>query len=404
MNILFLSQRVPEPPNKGDKIRSHHFARRLAARHAVHLACLADDPAEEAHVDAAKRWAASVTWRQRCGAESAWRAGVSALTGRPLTAGFFRSGGLSEAVRRARQRERFDVLVAYCSGMAGYVEGSSEAKVLDLVDVDSEKWKEYARRAALPARALYGLEHRLLRGYEKRLVREFDRAVLISVEERDMLARFADVRRVAVVSNGVDAEWLARPRPRPRGTVLSFIGALDYFANVDGIVWFAREVFPEVRRRVPGATLRVVGRRPVPAVRGLSDGEGVEVVGEVADMRPELWSATLAVAPLRIAPGIQNKVLEAMAAGTPVVATRAALRSLVGRPGEHYLAADGAEEFAAAVSRLVERPDEADAMAARALALVRDRYSWDQRAREYETVLEEAVAERRSVEARGGTV
>jgi sugar transferase (PEP-CTERM/EpsH1 system associated) len=394
MNILFLSQRVPEPPNKGDKIRSHHFARRLAARHAVHVACLADDPADETHVDAARKWAASVTWRRRSRAESAWRAGLSALRGRALTAGFFHSGSLADAVRQARERERFDVLVAYCSGMASYVEGAPEAKVLDLVDVDSEKWREYARRASPPAGALYGLEHRLLRGYERRLLSAFHRAVIISAEERDILARFADVRRVAVVSNGVDAEWLSRPEPRPRGAVLTFIGALDYRANVDGVVWFVREVFPEVRRRVPEARLRVVGRRPAPPVRALAGAEGVEVVGEVADMRPELWGAALSVAPLRIAPGIQNKVLEAMAAGTPVVATRAALRSLAGQAGEHYLAADGPEEFAAAVARLVDRPEEADALAARALRLVRERYSWDQRAREYEAVLEEAVAER----------
>jgi sugar transferase (PEP-CTERM/EpsH1 system associated) len=271
--------------------------------------------------------------------------------------------------------------------------------VLDLVDVDSEKWREYARRAGLPARAVYALEHRLLRRWERRLVGEFDRSVLISGEEREVLARFADVQRVAVVSNGVDARWLARPSPRPRDATLVFTGALDYFANVEGIVRFARETFPSIRRHIPQATLRVVGRRPAPAVRALADVEGIRVVGEVADMRPELWRASVAVAPLSIAPGIQNKVLEAMAAGVPVVATRAALRSLGGREGEHYLAADTPEELAGAVSRLVERPEEAEAMAARALALVRQRYSWDDRAREYEGVLEEAVAERA---ARGG--
>jgi glycosyltransferase involved in cell wall biosynthesis len=183
--------------------------------------------------------------------------------------------------------------------------------------------------------------------------------------------------------------------------VLTFVGALDYFANVDGIVRFAREVFPGVRRRVPGATLRVVGRRPAPEVRALSQVEGIEVVGEVPDMRPELWGATVSVAPLRIAPGIQNKILEAMAAGVPVVATRVALRSLVGRPGEHYVAADTPDEFIEAVRRLVERPDEADAIAARAGSLVREKYSWDQRAREYEAILEEAVAEHAHGAGRG---
>jgi len=394
MNILFLSQRVPEPPNKGDKIRSHHLARRLAERHAVHVACLVDDPGEVVHAEAARRWAASVTWRVRRPAESVLRGAASALGGNPLTAGYFRSGALAGDVARLRAETRFDVLVAYCSGMARYAAGASEAKVLDLVDVDSEKWREYARRAAFPKGAVYALEHRLLQGYERRLVREFDRSILISEEERDTLGRFADVTKVAVVANGVDAEWLARKTPRTPGATLVFVGALDYFANEDGVTHFCRSVLPRVREHVPEAVLRVVGRRPGPRITELGGLPGVKVVGEVADMRPELWGASIAVVPLRIAPGLQNKVLEAMAAGTPVVATRAALKSIDGKPGEHFAAADDPEEFAEAIARFVEHPAEADTVAGRARELVSRRYSWESKAREYEAVLEEAVAGR----------
>lgn len=394
MNILYLSQRVPHPPNKGDKIRAHHMARRLAERHAVHVACLLDDPADEADAEAAEEWAASVTRRLRGRVESAVRGVAAAVRGAPMTSGYFRSGALSAAVRDLRERERPDVVLCYCSGMAPYALAGPEAKVLDLVDVDSEKWREYAKRSSLPGKAVYGLEHRLLRGYERRLVREFDRSILISSEERDLLARFADVSRVDVVSNGVEADWLARSDPRPRSARLVFVGALDYFANVDGIRRFAREVFPRVRERLPEATLRVVGRRPGPEIRRLSEVAGVEVVGEVDDMRPEVWGAAVAVVPLRIAPGIQNKVLEAMAAGTPVVATRAALRSLAGTPGEHYLAADEPEEFVQAIAGLVADPAAADALAARARDFVVERYSWDRKARDYEAVLRDAAASR----------
>jgi sugar transferase (PEP-CTERM/EpsH1 system associated) len=394
MNILYLSQRVPHPPNKGDKIRAHHMARRLAQRHAVHVACLLDSPADEADARAAEAWAASVTRRLRRPAESAVRGAAAAARGAPLTSGYFRSGALARAVREIRDRHRIDVVLCYCTGMAPYALDGPEPKVLDLVDVDSEKWKEYARRSSLPGKAVYALEHRLLRRYERRMVREFDRSILISSEERDALAGFADVGRVAVVSNGVDAEWLARTGPRPRAPRLVFVGALDYFANVDGIRNFAREAFPRVRERVPGATLRVVGRHPGPDVRRLGEIEGVEVVGEVDDMRPEVWSAAVAVVPLRIAPGIQNKVLEAMAAGTPVVASRAALRSLAGRDGEHYLAADSPEELAEAVAGLIADPAAADALAARARDFVRENYSWDRKARDYEDVLAGAVRER----------
>jgi glycosyltransferase involved in cell wall biosynthesis len=240
MNILFVTQRVPAPPDRGDKIRAHHFARRLASRHQVHVACLLDGPSETVHIDDVRRWAASVTWRFRRPEESAIRGAAAALTGKPMTVGFFRSGGLAKEIETLMRRDRFDVVVAYCSSMANYVNGFVGAKVVDLVDVDSEKWKQYAERSSIPKRALYGLEHRLLRNYERRLVREFDRCILVSEAERQVLSRFADSQTVEVVANGVETEWWKRAVPRPRDPVLVFTGVLDYHANVDGIEYFAR--------------------------------------------------------------------------------------------------------------------------------------------------------------------
>ena len=392
MNVLFLSQRIPEPPNKGDKIRSHHLMRRIAARHAVHVACLLDDESEIAHVAAAERWAASVVWRVRRSGESAVRGAASALTGRPITAGWFRSGGLAGDLRRLRRRHHFDVAVAYCSSMAPYLRDWPGPRVVDLVDVDSEKWRQYAARSRGPKRIVYGLEHRLLREYEARLVREFDRSVIISPGERDVLERFADVSRVDVVTNGVDVDSLGRSGPRPREPLLVFVGALDYFANAEGIAHFVREAWPGVRARVPGARLRIVGRKPGPEVRALGGAAGVEVVGEVDDVRPELWQAGIAVVPLRIAQGLQNKVLEAMAAGVPVVSSPAAVRGVAGEAPTHFRVADSPAEWADAVAGLLGEPDAAEAMAERALTLVRDRYSWDRKAEEYERILEEAAA------------
>jgi sugar transferase (PEP-CTERM/EpsH1 system associated) len=401
VKILFLSQRVPEPPNKGDKIRSHHLMRRIASRHAVHLACLFDEPSEREHAATAEQWAASVTARLRHSAESAVRGAASALVGNPMSVGFFRSGALADDIRRLLALEQFDVVVAYCSSMASYVWSFDGPKVLDFVDVDSEKWRQYAERSGMPRKAVYALEHRLLRSYEARLVGTFDRCVIISPREREVLARFTDPASVDVVTNGVDTDWLARRGNRPRTADLVFVGALDYFANAEGIVTFASEAFPEILRRLPAARLRVVGRKPGPGVRALGEREGVDVVGEVDDMRPELWRSAIAVVPLRIAQGLQNKVLEAMAAGIPVVSSAAAVRGVEGREGEHFLVADSPAEWAGAVEGLVQDPARAEELAANALALVRERYSWDRKAAEYEAVLEAAVAARRSPELAG---
>jgi sugar transferase (PEP-CTERM/EpsH1 system associated) len=395
VNVLFLSQRIPEPPNKGDKIRSHHFMRRLATRHRVHLASLLDDESERVHVEPARAWAESVTVRVRSPSESAWRGAWSPVTGRPISLGYFHSEALASDVTSLLERERFDVVVAYCSSMAPYAARFAGPKVVDFVDADSEKWAEYARRSRFPKSAVYALENRLLRTYEGKLVRDFDRGIIISAEERDVLAAFADVSRVDVVSNGVDTQWWDRGESSPPRAstppVLVFVGALDYFANADGIESFARDVFPRLRNVAPGLELRIVGRRPGSAVRALDALPGVVVVGEVDDVRPELWGATAAVVPLRIAQGLQNKVLEAMAAGTPVVSTAAAIRGIEGEAGRHFLRADALGEWIAHVRSLIADPARAAQQADEALRLVRERYSWDRKAEEYEAVLERAV-------------
>ncbi|MFN8179569.1 MAG: TIGR03087 family PEP-CTERM/XrtA system glycosyltransferase [bacterium] len=383
MRLLFVSQRVPEPPNKGDKIRSHHMMRRIASRHEVHLAFLLDGPEEAEHVESVRGWAASVHWRTRGTAESAARGALAALRGRPISAGWFWNSHLADEVR-ALWRTPFDAAIAYCTSMTPYLEEFAGPRVLDLVDVDSEKWKQYAARSSFPRRDVYTLEHRLLRSWEKALVRRFDRSLVVSRAERDLLGTFADVSRVRVVGNGVDADGFHRPGPRGTEPILVFVGALDYFANVEGIVRFTREILPLVRERVAGCRLRVVGRKPVAEVRALAAVEGVEVIADPEDVRPPLWGAAVAVAPLWIAQGTQNKVLEAMAARVPVVATTAAVQGIDGQADRHFRIADAPEEWARAVSDLVTRPEEADALAERARQLVLERYSWDRQAERYE--------------------
>jgi sugar transferase (PEP-CTERM/EpsH1 system associated) len=391
MNILFLTQRVPQPPNKGDKIRSHNLARRLARRHAVHLAFLLDDLEEEEDARAAEAWAASARWRVRGPVESAARSVWSAVRGRPMTCGYFRSAALAHDVAGLLSREKFDVAVSYCSSMADYLEGFSGPKVLDLVDVDSEKWKQYADRAGFAKSAVYGCEHRLLRRYEKRLLGEFDRVIVISRAEREQLSRFAEVSNVAVVSSGVDAEAWRGPDSRETARDLVFVGALDYFANADGIGYFAQEIFPSIRARHAGTRLKIVGRKPGAQVRALAQVKGVQVIPDVDDVRPFVWGSQVFVAPLRIAQGQQNKVLEAMAAGVPVVATPAALRGIEGSPGEHYCSAATPQEFVDEVVRLLEDRGRAAAMGERARAFVTARYTWESSAQEYEKELQYAI-------------
>lgn len=399
MNILFLSQRVPEPPNKGDKIRAHHLARRLSRRHSVHLGFLLDEEGEEPYARAAQGWAASCHWHRHGRATSALRGVGSALRGRPISAGWFHSNALRKDVAALVRAHRFDVAVAYCSSMAPYLDAFEGPRVVDLVDIDSEKWRQYAERASGLKRAVYSLEHRLLRRYEREIVRTSDRVVVISQAEKESLARFADVSGVDVISNGVELDqWAETSTETPRSGLV-FVGALDYFANADGIEHFAREVFPRIRDAAPGTRLSIVGRRPGPSTNALASIDGVDVVGEVADPAPYVWRAAVSVAPLRIAQGLQNKVLEAMAAGTPVVASPAAARGVDGAGEDEILVGDGTEDFAEKTLRLLRDPEGARRRAARAHAFVVDHYSWDRSAEEFEGVLLKAI---RSYGARRG--
>ncbi|HSK79874.1 MAG TPA: TIGR03087 family PEP-CTERM/XrtA system glycosyltransferase [Thermoanaerobaculia bacterium] len=380
MRILFLCHRVPYPPDKGEKIRAFHEIRALARRHRVHLLTLADGPVPDlAPLEALCERVEVFPINRTAGYV---RAALGALRPRPLTMSFFESKELARRIREiAAARESYDVAVAYSSSMGPYLELLPDLPaVMDMVDVDSAKWEQYARFAPLPLRPVYALEAKRLRAYETELARRLDCVTLATAREARLLQSFAPEARVATVVNGVDLEFfkpLDLPKaPRP---TLVFTGQMDYFANVDGITHFARRVFPRLRERFPDLELLVVGRSPVPAVRELGDLPGVLVTGAVGDVRPFLARAWAFVAPLRIAQGVQNKVLEAMASSLPVVCSdrvHAGISEGGFRPGRDLLAAGTDEEMVEAIASLLEDPEARDRLAECAYQRLVASYRW----------------------------
>lgn len=369
MSILYLCHRVPYPPDKGDKIRAYHQIRSLARRHRVHLLTLADGAVPDLtplhnlceRVEVFPIHRPSAYLRSALGAVKVWNP-------RPLTLAFFDSEELRRRVEELARSERFDVVVAYSSAMAPYAEPFAGApSVLDMVDVDSAKWAQYARFARRPMRPVYAMEARRLRDYEAEIAKRFDRVVLATANEARQLKELAPGAQVVAVANGVDFDYFQpADLPKSKNPVLVFTGQMDYFANVDGVVFFAREVFPRLRRRFPDLEFIIVGRSPAPAVRALSEIPGVVVTGAVGDVRPFLARAWAFVAPLRIAQGVQNKVLEAMAMDLPVVCSERVLEGLAEggfRHGRDLLAAGSADGFESCLASLL-----ADAEARRRLA------------------------------------
>jgi sugar transferase (PEP-CTERM/EpsH1 system associated) len=228
-------------------------------------------------------------------------------------------------------------------------------KVVDLVDVDSEKWFQYAASSHVPKRWLYNLEGKRLRRLERSLLGFADAIVLVSQAEADLYRQSCGDGAVYAVTNGVDLEYFSPPpNPPPPEQACVFVGAMDYRPNVEGVLWFARNVWPKIRQRHPATTFYVVGRRPAAAIACLAEQPGVVVTGAVADVRPYLARATVVVAPLRIARGVQNKLLEAMAMQRPVVATPQATTGLVPGHHRHLVQATKTDEWVAAIDRALD--------------------------------------------------
>jgi sugar transferase (PEP-CTERM/EpsH1 system associated) len=375
---LYLVHRVPYPPDKGDRIRAFHVLRFLAARGRVHLACLADEPVGDDVLPALGRYCARVAVVPLSRARWA-RSALALARGRTATEGAFHCPALHKVVAEWARQTRFDACLASASSMVPYLRRPGlrgVPAVIDLVDVDSQKWLDYAAAGRGPRSWLYRLEGRRLRRLEGGLPAWARAVTLASAAEAELFTTFCRPGRVCPITNGVDLEYF-RPVNDPGGTRCAFVGALDYRPNVDAAVWFCRTVWPQVRRREPAATFCLVGRRPAPAVLGLADLPGVEVVGDVPDVRPHVAGASVVVVPLRIARGVQNKVLEALAMAKAVVASGQALAGLSARPGAELLQASAPEEWAAAVLGLFAEPALRRALGSAGRRYVEEHHRWE---------------------------
>lgn len=360
MKLLFLAHRIPYPPNKGDKIRSFHELRALAERgHEVHLLAFADELQDLAHQVDLAHWCASVRIVRLRPALATLKTAATCWRNRSMSLTYFDSWRMRRLVRRALAEHEFDAVFVYSSAMAQYVPQELTARtVVDLVDIDSEKWRAYALNARAPKARLFQVEAERLRAYEYEIVARFPYTVVTTQREAallDELDEFTRRARLRVITNGVDLEYF-----QPQDVValsdtprLVFTGAMDYDANISGVRWFLTEVWPLVQASEPRTEFLVVGRNPTREVRAWRHLPGVRVTGAVEDVRPFLHSATAVVVPLRVARGVQNKVLEALAAGKALVATPDAVAGLRVTEQEQLLLGATPAAFADAVLKLL---------------------------------------------------
>jgi len=336
--LLFLVHRIPFPPNKGDKVRSFHILRHLATRYRVHLGALMDDPADAVHVARLAEYTCSACvvpmhrhWQRLMSLPAL-------LTGQPLSLRYFRQPRLVRWLRDLVRREPIRRVLVFSSPMATYVMGpewQGARRVADLVDVDSAKFSAYGASSRGLMGWVNAREGRRLLAFERKVAAQFDRTLFVSEPEAALFRSLApeSAARVACMENGVDSAYFdpgavrGPPADLPAAEVV-FTGAMDYAPNEEAVCWFCEAIWPRVRALRPATGLAIVGARPGPRVRALAALPGVTVTGTVADVRPWLASARVSVAPLSIARGVQNKILEALAMGLPVVGTPAAFEGI----------------------------------------------------------------------------
>jgi sugar transferase (PEP-CTERM/EpsH1 system associated) len=392
--LLYLAHRIPFPPNKGDKVRTFNELKYFSQRYRVHLGTFVDDPADWQHVEKVKSYCASTYFAPLNPRLARLKSARGLLTGEALTLPYYWHQGLAAWVDRLVAGGSVRYAIAYSSSMAQYLRSARNLRrIANIADVDSDKWRQYAPTQPWPLAWVYSREANKLGEFERKLVTEFDATVLHAPHEAEFLRKMVPEapHRIHHSSNGVDADYFSPihnfPNPYSSGEiVLVFTGAMDYWPNIDAVEWFADEIYPVVRRAEPRARFYVVGARPAARLDRLKRLDGVVVTGGVPDVRPYLAHAALAVAPLRIARGIQNKVLEAMAMAKAVVVSPQAAAGIAAQPDREFVIATDGPAFAAVIARLLTEGTQQVIGAAARERVVED-YSWHANLSRLETLL-----------------
>ena len=378
MNVLYVCHRFPFPPKRGGKIRPFNMIRHLtAAGHRVTVCSLTRSQAEaDEGQGIAPHCAEQVMGRVSEPVQFARMIARLPLT-TPSSMGYFYSSELASEVRRLLDSQQWDLIFVHCSSVAPYVEHVTDVpKILDFGDMDSQKWLEYANYKPFPLSFGYWLEGQKMQAAEKRLARRFDICTATTRAEWRTLDGYGTGAVTDWFPNGVDADFFS-PGSEPYDVeTISFIGRMDYYPNQECMARFCKQIWPLLKDKRPAMKLLIVGADPSPEMRALGELPGVTVTGSVPDVRPYIRSSALMVAPLAIARGTQNKILEAMAMGVPVVTSSVAAGGVDAVAGEHLLVADTPEEIATAILRIVGNPGERERLADAGRARVLSHHDW----------------------------
>ncbi len=383
-NLLYLTHRIPYPPNKGDKIRSYHILQFLAQHYSIYLGTFIDNAEDWQHTDEVSRLCKGGCFFVPLNAKLARLKSLLNFFTPPLTLPYYRNRKLHKWIHTVVNECGVTRILVFSSALAQYVLTYGKLKrVMDFVDVDSDKWMQYGNSKPWPLNWIYRREGKSLLAFEKKVAAQFDASFFVSKPERDLFCNLAPALKdkVSYFNNGVDSNFFSPQHvfenPYPENEeALVFTGAMDYWANIDAVIWFAEAIFPEVRAARSQAVFYIVGAKPAASVIKLGKLPGVKVVGTVPDTRPYLAHARLCVAPLRIARGVQNKVLEGMAMQKVVITTPQAAEGIEAEFGAGFMVARDAGDFVRLVLKELDH-GQTNEMGTAARQRVLANYNWE---------------------------
>ncbi|AEE24154.1 MAG: group 1 glycosyl transferase [Alteromonadaceae bacterium] len=388
MKIVVLSHRVPFPANKGEKIRTYNQLKFLASKgHELHLFSPYDSDDELEYFSSLESTVcrSALSFKNN---NKSWRMFTGLLSGRAMSMANFYLVTMQNALNNFLSHNAVDAIVCTASSMAEYILCNATIQalekkpllIMDFMDVDSDKWRQYARSSGFPMSWVYLREHRIVAQYEREISERFDVCYLIAKAEVELFSKqVISSDKVKVLGNGLDTESFYPPSSKSPDSsqVLIFTGVMDYKPNVDAVIWFVENCWSAILLKYPDARFIIAGMNPSKEVTELASGPGIEVTGFVDDILPYYQMADVFVAPFRLARGVQNKVLQAFSCALPVVATPMGAEGINCAGGEHICLATDAREFIDSVIYLLENKQEAELLGRNALKLVINEYSWE---------------------------
>lgn len=393
MRILYVCHRFPFPPKRGGKIRPFNMIRHLTSSgHEVTVCSLARSPEEAQEAQGIAPHCAAFEIAQVNGSVQALRMVVRLPLRTPSSMGFFYSPALDQRIQLLLEQKKWDLIFVHCSSVAQYVEHVRNVpKILDFGDMDSQKWIEYANYKPFPLSLGYRFEGAKMLAAEKRLARRFDLCTATTRAEWETLNAYGTQVDTDWFPNGVDADFFCPTEAAYDSETISFIGRMDYYPNQECMARFCQQTWPLLKTRRSGMKLLIVGADPSPAMRKLGDIPGVTVTGSVPDVRPFIRGSALMVAPLNIARGTQNKILEAMAMGVPVVTSSIAAGGVDAESVKHFLVADTPEAYAQAIMTIIASPQERKRLALAGRERMLSHHAWPRSMERLNKIIDRSV-------------